>query len=171
MVLAWYTAADMIIGHGPFGYLAARVTQRWWNGEGFSSKQRCYVYLATIVGAMIPDIDLLYIYFIDAGASHRQLYTHSIVIYLSLVVILFIAAWLTKKRFFVILILLFFAGTITHVLADMIIGLTVLFAPFSDNLYGFSSISWYRNSVFMQYSQVTGLGGELFVILLAIYTY
>lgn len=58
----------MFIGHLPGGYLAARAL--WRKGQK-------HLIIATLIGSVLPDIDMLWFYFVDHGSTHHHTYiTH-----------------------------------------------------------------------------------------------
>ncbi len=159
----------MLIAHGPLGYLLGTLTQRWWKLPNLTKLQTRWVLTAAFIGGMFPDIDLLFFYFVDSSQSHRQLITHSLVLYSSLLILGILLMKFSRAKFGGALITVFAIGTVSHVLTDMIIGMTVFLAPFSYELFGLISFDWYRSSIFIRYSHVTGIGIELLLISFAMY--
>lgn len=160
----------MLIAHGPLGYLLAHTSKRYWQPL-VAKPQHKLIFWAAAIGGIFPDIDLLYFYFIDSTVSHRQLLTHSFLVYG--VVLLLAGLWLRFLPYFktVVVGLLFFTlGAISHVCADMFIGMAAGLAPISDTIFGLISIPWYRDSIFMQYNLATNFTAELVIIMLAIGT-
>lgn len=159
----------MLIAHGPLGYILATVTQRWWKLPTLSKIQIRWVLITAFVGGIFPDIDLLFFYFIDSSHSHRQLITHSLFMYIGLLVVGVLLLRLSRFKYIGILVSVFAVGTISHVFTDMIIGMTIFLAPFSYELLGLISFDWYRSSIFIRYSHVTGIGIELLIIAYALF--
>lgn len=163
----------MIIAHGPLGYIITEITRHWWQVSHFSKSQIRWCVVAGFIGGMFPDIDLFFYYFIDASQSHRQLLTHSVIFYLAICVVgLAIRRWTrnrTKYAYVAAVITVFSLGAISHIVTDMIVGQVILLAPFTYELFGLVNTQWFRDSLFMRYSHVTGFGIELIVLATAIY--
>ncbi len=159
----------MLIAHGPIGYLTTHVTKKYWNGFNFSKKQVTGLYVIGFVAGMLPDIDLFFYYFINASYSHRQLITHSLLIHLVVFLIGLLITRFTKFKFIGTAITLAGLAMLLHVLADCLVGMAVILAPLSNQLYGLVSISWFRDSFFMRFSHITNFGAEFLFIFLAGY--
>lgn len=161
----------MIIAHGPLGYLLAYSTRRWWQDK-LTAQQRNVVYLVAFIGGIFPDADLFYYYLVDSTVSHRQLLPHSAVPYVLLIllgiVFLFV---LPKLRFYAWLILAFSVGGLSHLAADMLVGMAAVFNPLSLEMYGLVSNAWYRDSWFMRYNLVTNFTLEFMIIMIAAGTF
>lgn len=159
----------MLIAHGPLGYIIAETTKRWWKSI-ITSKQRLrWVLIVGFIGGIFPDIDLFFFYFIDASQSHRQLITHSLLIYAFVCLCGIGVLKFSRFKYAGVLIMVFGLGTMSHVLTDMIVGMAVWLAPLSFELAGLVSFEWYRHSIFIRYSHVTGMGIELLIISYALY--
>ena len=61
----------MLIGHLPAGYLAATAALR-----NTSPAERTSLMAATLVGSVLPDLDLLYFYGVDSSVHHHALPPH-----------------------------------------------------------------------------------------------
>ncbi|MBI2416038.1 MAG: metal-dependent hydrolase [Candidatus Kerfeldbacteria bacterium] len=150
----------MIIAHGPFGYLAAYVTRRWWLTPASTAQQRRRLYAVAFIGGMFPDIDLFFYYFVNATLSHRQFITHSLIPY-SIIVLLGV---ILQRRG----VSLFALGALTHLVGDTLVGTAAIFLPFSNHLYGLLNIPWYQHSIFVRYSLVTNFTAEFALIISAL---
>jgi hypothetical protein len=60
----------MIIGHAPAGYITTDLLHRKFVGRHVP---RTAFFIASILGALMPDIDMLYFHLVD----HRQHHHHS----------------------------------------------------------------------------------------------
>ncbi|EKD76432.1 MAG: hypothetical protein ACD_43C00114G0001, partial [uncultured bacterium] len=118
----------MIIAHGPIGYLITRAAKRWWGKYNFSSRQQLMLLVTGTIGAMIPDLDLFYFYFIDATVAHRQLLTHSFIIYFCIVAVGLLLL-LARRPWWAWLTVIFGLGGVVHILADMYTGEAAALAP------------------------------------------
>lgn len=160
----------MLIAHGPLGYLIAYASQRYWQPL-VAKPQHKLVFWAAAIGGIFPDIDLLYFYFINSSVSHRQLLTHSFLTYgLVLLITLLWLRLIPYLKITAISLLFFTLGAISHICADMFIGMAAGLAPISNVIFGLISIPWYRDSVFIQYNLTTNFTAELVIIMVAIGT-
>lgn len=120
----------MFIAHVPAGYvfsttIAERLRQM--PVSGFA------IICAGCIGAIAPDIDMLWFYLVDERQTHHHKYfTHWPLVWLSLM--LASAFWhravRTSKAGF--LTLVFSAGTLLHLILDSFVGDVWWFAPFVD---------------------------------------
>lgn len=161
----------MLMAHGPIGYLIVEATKKWWKIPEFSKKQNRWIFMVGIIGGMFPDIDLVFYYFISASQSHRQLLTHSIVIYVAVFIIGLLLLMWSRFRYVGVVVAMFAITGISHICADMIVGMTALFSPFSTSLFGLISFEWFRDSIFLRFSLVTSIGLELLIMSLAGYVW
>ncbi len=160
----------MLIAHGPLGYLIAYASQRYWQPL-VAKPQHKLVFWAAAIGGIFPDIDLFYFYFINSSVSHRQLLTHSFLTYgLVLLIALLWLRFIPYLKIAAICLLFFTLGAISHICADMFIGMAAGLAPMSNVIFGLISIPWYRDSVFIQYNLATNFTAELVIIMVAIGT-
>ena len=114
----------MIIGHLPGAYLVYKLGAP----RGLSTA----VFLAGMAGALFPDIDLLWFYFVDnRGHHHHEYLTHRPAIWLGLLIVFFVFTRLPGKRWG-LLGLSFCAGAIVHVVLDSITGRIFWLWPLSD---------------------------------------
>lgn len=160
---------NMLIAHGPLGYIIAEATKRFWKSGIITQRRTRWVLLVGLIGGMFPDIDLFFFYLIDASQSHRQLITHSLLIYSAVSLLGITVLRFTRFKYAGALLFAFGVGTMSHVLTDMIVGMTVWLAPITFQLAGLMSFEWYRESIFIRYSHVTGIGIELLIIACALY--
>ncbi len=120
----------MMIGHLPSAYLvfkamAPRALPR-------------IAFLAGMGGALFPDIDLLWFYFVDNRSTHHHEYlTHRPALWLGLMILFLGTAWLSgKRRGLVALGIIgaaFCAGALTHMVFDSIAGKIFWLWPLTDH--------------------------------------
>jgi len=159
----------MIIAHGPIGYLIARGTKRWWGKHTFSRRQQWALFIVGAIGGMFPDVDLFYFYFVDASVAHRQLLTHSILPYLFIIALGFVLLKI-RQPWWGWLTLLFGLGGMSHLFADMFVGLAAALAPFTNTVFGLLTIPGVGDSWFGRYSFVVNYFTEFVIIVVAIGT-
>ncbi len=106
----------MFIGHLPGGYLAARAL--WRNGQ-------TTLIFATLIGSVLPDIDMLWFYLIDHGSTHHHSYlTHRPAIWAALTLF-----GLAIRRPMIIALGL---GALVHMCLDSIVGAIAWGWPFTN---------------------------------------
>lgn len=107
----------MIIGHLPAGYLAASLAARWNTSR--------LLFVGILIGAVLPDIDILWFYLIDNRSTHHHHYiTHRPLLWLGLLM----AGLTFNKR----LLLGLGAGGLLHVSLDTLLGQIGWLWPFSN---------------------------------------
>lgn len=114
----------MIIGHLPSAYLVFKIG----SPRGLSSA----VFLVGMAGALFPDIDFLWFYFVDnRGHHHHEYLTHRPAIWLGLLIVFFVFTRLTVNRLG-LLGVSFCAGALTHMAFDSIVGKIFWLWPLYD---------------------------------------
>ncbi|MGH1464907.1 MAG: metal-dependent hydrolase [Cognatishimia sp.] len=100
----------MLIGHLPSGYIAACTCEKFTSSRTF--------FVGMVLGAFLPDIDMLWFHFVDHGAVHHHEYiTHRPIVWLAVLTIGFIL----QRKFLLGLGL----GGILHMLLDTLAGAIV----------------------------------------------
>ncbi|MBI2410298.1 MAG: metal-dependent hydrolase [Candidatus Kerfeldbacteria bacterium] len=127
----------MIFAHGPLGFVTTLTLRNAWI-KRYPKKRRFGYWLLAIgwFGAIFPDVDLLYFYLHNASGSHRDFITHTPILYLGVLVVGCLIAWLTKNTKLLFATFAFTLGTATHLLTDTVIGQIKIFYPFSYEFYG-----------------------------------
>lgn len=114
----------MFIGHLPAGYLLTRFIQKAFNTQK-------YLWVG-LVASVLPDIDMLYFYFVDDQQTlHHQYFTHVPLLWIALWIIVALVAMFLQKRAALIIATIFFANLILHFALDSIVGGISWLAPFS----------------------------------------
>lgn len=127
----------MIFAHGPTGFVLSYIFKK-------SFKKHFYFWLA-FVFAIFPDIDVVYYYFFNAQAGHRENITHTFLLYLILSLILL---FFSSKAALAV-----FVGSFSHLLVDSLgYGVGWLW-PFSKELYGLARF-YFLQSFLENYSFV-----------------
>ena len=113
----------MLTAHLPSGYLLARSLP----------KAIPALMPVTLIGAVFPDIDMLWFHFVDGRAFHHHRYwVHIPAFWVALAVVaLPLALWLSYLR----TALVFLAAILIHLMLDTIGGGIMWGAPFSDHLF------------------------------------
>ncbi len=157
----------MIFAHAPAGFLTAWLTKRFWQKDYFSNKQLVVLYGLTILGGIFPDIDLFYYYLVNASASHREFFTHSILFYLLLFGIFYFWAWYRSSAYGKAAISLFILGCLGHLFFDFL-GVVALFAPITQETFGWSKVGWFSSSILGQNFFAVNYIAEIIIICQAI---
>ncbi|MEX0329710.1 MAG: metal-dependent hydrolase [Ruegeria sp.] len=115
----------MFIGHLPGAYLIFRATVPNLGKLAFT---------AAMIGAVAPDIDILWFYLVDDRGHHHHSYlTHRPIIWMGFLLTgLVIRQWLQRAGTF---LTFFGAGGLVHLLLDSISGEVAWFWPLSDATY------------------------------------
>ncbi|MCR9213658.1 MAG: metal-dependent hydrolase [Proteobacteria bacterium] len=116
----------MLIAHLPSGYISAHLSRQY---RQVGTKT---VVAATLIGAIFPDIDMVYFYLIDnQQTNHREYLTHWPLLYIALFVIAISLYVSNQAKPFLFLVWFSIAATI-HMVLDSIAGPMMWLAPFSD---------------------------------------
>ena len=155
----------MIFSHAPAGFLVALVTKKLWD-KGLTKRQTLWIFIIGTFSALVPDIDVIYFYLLKAEMTHRELFTHSFILYIVISLIIFLIGYLLKKQFIKAIAIVFFFSTLSHLILDsMTAGVPWLY-PINNFLYGFLSIPFLNNGFYGQNLFVFTLSTEVLIFLL-----
>ena len=116
----------MLIAHLPAGYFLGRYAQ------DRQKSQSSTLMGAAILGNMVPDFDMLYFHFIDGRRTpHHDYITHWPLFWLVVGAALLAATYLFRRGG-VMLALLFFTGTMMHMIMDSVAAPIHWLAPLSN---------------------------------------
>lgn len=115
----------MFIGHLPGAYLIFRAATPNLGKLAFA---------AAMIGAVAPDVDMLWFYFVDNRGHHHHSYlTHRPIVWLGFLLAgLLIRQWFQKTG---TALTFFGAGGLVHMMLDSITGAVAWLWPFSDATY------------------------------------
>ncbi len=118
----------MIIGHLPAGYVTGRLLLRRVCAQGVSVSR---LMLASLAGAIAPDIDMIYFYLVDHRQHHHHSYfTHFPVLWLTALAAS-CAWWCTGRgRPWAMLAGIFSLAGLLHMMLDSVVGDIAWLAPF-----------------------------------------
>jgi inner membrane protein len=128
----------MIIGHAPSGYIAATLL----HGRLFSSgvSARAFI-IASVLGAVAPDLDMLYFHLIDQRQHHHHSYfSHWPVVWLGLLALSLLLLRLRRGSQAAMLAVAFSGMGVLHLLLDSIVGDIWWFAPLLDQPFALFSV-------------------------------
>ncbi len=112
----------MFIGHLPGAYLIFRTATPSLTG---------YAFAAAMIGAVAPDVDILWFYLVDSRAHHHHEYlTHRPILWVGIVVLGLLLSVFARRSGTVLAF--FGAGGLVHLMLDSITGKVAWLWPFSD---------------------------------------
>lgn len=140
----------MFIAHAPAGYIVSVSILRWVRQIPASATATIVV---AIVGALAPDLDLLYFYLLDHRHSHHHKYfTHWPLLWLALSAATGIWLRLSRTSKPAVLAFVFSLSGVLHVILDSVVGDIWWFAPFIDRPYAMFTVPavwkpWWLNFI------------------------
>lgn len=137
----------MFIAHLPAGFLLTRAAlRRGWHGPA-----RTGIALAAgLVGAIAPDLDLFYFFFVDHRQTHHHLYwSHWPVVWLALTAV---AVPFARRHAIAAVLLLFSLGGFAHLVLDTLVGDIWWLAPAVDRPFALFTVParwspWWLNFI------------------------
>lgn len=135
----------MFFAHLPAGYLIGRAVAR-----RAPQTRSLGILIAAMIGGVFPDIDLLYLYLLDATPQHHHTYwTHLPVAWLGIALFATIAARHRSRRFRLAL-LAFILGWGSHLILDTPVGHIWWLYPWIDQPFSLAEVEtrykpWWMN--------------------------
>jgi inner membrane protein len=125
----------MLIAHFPAGCLLAKFTQK--SGQILSQT----AFIATLIGAVIPDIDMIWFWTVDHRQHHHHGYfTHWPSFWLLVFLLGLAVSLLSSKREWVVVVCMFTLGTMSHMVLDSVAAPIMWLAPLSDRWFELSHV-------------------------------
>ena len=153
----------MITAHLPSGYILGRTAQRYGVHP--------WLMPAALLGAVLPDLDLIWFYLVDNRAIHHHHYWVHIpffwfVVWLPTMLALrrWKPCWLPPAR-------AFFAGILLHLLLDTVAGDIAWGVPFTNQLFHLFTVPATQSHFVLSYILHWTFSFELMIWALAIYLY
>ncbi|WP_405117514.1 metal-dependent hydrolase [Phaeobacter sp. BS23] len=115
----------MLTAHLPSGYVLARLVPE---GHGL-------LLPAALIGAVLPDFDMLWFHFVDHGSIHHHRYWVHIPAFWAMIAVPVLVGLACFARSLLAPAGIFFAALFLHMVLDTIGGGILWGAPFSDHLY------------------------------------
>jgi inner membrane protein len=140
----------MIIGHLPAGYIASKILAKKLTSK--TVNLRLFI-LVGMCGAVAPDFDLFYFYFVDQRQYHHHTYwPHYPVAWLSMLLISIIWCRIASYKSTALLGLIFSINGSIHMLLDSIVGDIWWFSPFLDESFAMFTVPalhepWWLNFI------------------------
>ena len=150
----------MIIAHLPSGYLLAR-------GAGY---RRGLMLGAALLGAVLPDFDMLYFHFVDHSVHHHRFWPHIPAVWLVIaLVVLPLAAKLRPGWFPPLAMLL--AGVFLHLLLDTWAGSIMWLWPVSDQFFQLVTVPATQSNWVLSFVLHWTFLAEVAIVLAAFFVY
>lgn len=157
----------MIFAHGPAGFITTYLTKRWWSKK-LTKRQILYLFIIGTLAGLFPDIDTVYYYFFSATLYHREIFTHSLVLYLIVYLVIYFIGCFKKSRFVKVVGFVIFLATLSHLFLDSLGSGVMWLYPFKTKTHGLLDFNWFAQSFLGQHFILFDLIAELFLILLAL---
>lgn len=156
----------MIIGHAPAGYLISSRLHRHFPEIG----RRAFL-AAGMLGAIAPDIDMLYFYLIDNRQHHHHTYfTHWPVVWLALLALSVL--WLKSRRSaMAALATIFSLNGMVHMVLDTTVGEIWWLAPYLDRAFAFFTVPALYKPWWWNFILHWSFGLEILVCFVALYAW
>lgn len=140
----------MFIAHAPSGYILAISLMKRMVSAPVTAKA---LVIVGIMGALAPDLDMVYFHLIDHRQTHHHKYiSHWPIVWFGLAVLS--AIWFSRARLskWAALSLVFCLGGVLHVVLDSFVGDIWWFAPFLDQPYAMFTVPakfqpWWLNFI------------------------
>jgi len=118
----------MLIAHLPSGYVPGRIIP----------SHIPYLMPAALIGAILPDTDMLFFHFVDHGSIHHHRYWVHIPLFWAAVAAVTVPV-LARTRYLQTA-LVFFAALLLHMVLDTISGGILWGVPFSNHLFSLVTV-------------------------------
>lgn len=134
----------MLTAHLPSGYVLARASR-------LDPRRVPLLLTAALVGAVLPDFDILWFHFVDHASTHHHRYwPHIPLVWLGLALVTLPTVWRTRYR---LTALVFFSAIFLHLVLDTLAGGILWLWPFDTRLLSLVTIpptrsNWILSFVF-----------------------
>jgi inner membrane protein len=141
----------MIIGHMPAGYIVSKLL--FARFEPFGVRLKPFLW-AGVLGAVAPDLDMLYFHLVDHRAHHHHTYiTHFPLLWGALLIAGTTWLRLSSVKPRAASAVIFSLNGLFHVVLDSIVGDVWWLAPFLDKPFSFFTVPalykpWWLNFIF-----------------------
>ena len=157
----------MIVGHLPAGYVISKLLFSRFESRGVAWKPFVW---AGVVGALAPDLDILYFHLVDHRQHHHHTYwPHFPAVWIGLLLIS--AAWFNSARSgrFAALATIFSLNGLAHMFLDSIVGDIWWFAPFVDKSFAFFTVPAAYKPWWLNFLLHWSFALEIAVVIWAVY--
>ncbi|WP_282092554.1 metal-dependent hydrolase [Epibacterium ulvae] len=119
----------MLTAHLPSGYVLGRL-----------GPQMRYGMAAALIGAVLPDFDMIWFLFVDEGRIHHHRYWVHIPLFWACIAAILLPVIALWWRHCLGVALIFFTAILLHLLLDTVSGGILWAVPFNDHLYHFITV-------------------------------
>ncbi len=126
----------MLIAHLVPGYFVAVKSQPQWE-PNWNTEQRALLWTAALASTVIPDLDVLYNALFRGFINHSTLWTHSLFLHSSIVIVWWLLRRVGRWSYVQTLAGLVAIGGVSHLVLDAISHGTPLLYPVSLAMFGF----------------------------------
>jgi inner membrane protein len=157
----------MIIGHIPAGYVISKLLFPRFASRDATWKPFLW---AGVLGAYVPDLDMLYFHLVDHRQHHHHTYwIHFPIVWASLLLVSVIWLYADRARNSSILAIIFSLNGFIHMLLDSIVGDIWWFAPFVDKPFAFFTVPALYKPWWLNFLLHWSFALELAVVVWAVY--
>jgi LexA-binding, inner membrane-associated putative hydrolase len=157
----------MFIGHLPAGFITAKLLFLRFEASSVSYKN---FLVWGMLGAIAPDIDLLYFYLIDHRQHlHHSYFTHFPLSWFSLLILSTAWFYFAMPRKNAALAIIFSLGGFIHLFLDTTVGGIQWFAPFVNKPFSLATVPAIYKPWWLNFLLHWSFGIEIMVVCWAIY--
>ncbi len=142
----------MLTAHLPSGYVLGRLVPKLRWGMA-----------AAMIGAVLPDLDMIWFHFVDQGQVHHHRYWVHIPLFWAGVAAISLPLVARCAQTYLGIALTFFAGLLLHLLLDTVSGGILWGAPFSDHLYHWITVPASQNHWVWSFVLHWSFGAEIVI--------
>ena len=141
----------MFIGHLPAGYITSKLLYPRFSSQDVASSHFIW---AGLLGAITPDLDMVYFYLIDHRQHHHHTYiTHYPIIWVILLFLSIMSFKVARNIYVSSLAAIFALNGLIHMVLDSIVGDVWWFAPLESKPFAFFTVPalykpWWLNFIF-----------------------
>jgi inner membrane protein len=157
----------MIIGHLPAGFITAQLLFPYFKNASVCHKKFAFW---AMLGAITPDLDMLYFHLIDHRQHHHHRYfSHFPVVWLLLLLASILWFRLASHRKHATLAVIFSLSGFIHLFLDTLVGDIWWFAPFIDKPFALATVPAIYKPWWLNFLLHWSFGIEILVVCWAIY--
>jgi hypothetical protein len=140
----------VFIAHLPAGYISSKLLFSRFKAHGVTLKSFLF---AGVLGAVAPDLDMLYFYFFDHRQYHHHTYvTHFPIVWVSCLLAATTWLYLSKSKTMATLAVIFSLNGLIHMVLDTVVGDIWWLAPMVDKPLAFFTVHpiykpWWLNFI------------------------
>jgi len=157
----------MILAHYPAGYITAQLLFPRFKKTNISYKT---FLVWSLLGAVAPDFDIFYFYFIDHSQHHHHKYfSHFPIVWFLLLGLSLFWYKFSKKNAKPALALIFSLGGCVHMILDSLVGDIWWGAPFIDKPFSIATVPVLYHPWWVNFFLHWSFGFEIFLFIWSVY--